>query len=324
MGEEKIKNMINPKFQNLLDDESVVFTVILGSGFHREALGDHSILSDWKALLSKLGNSDYVSGNFILDFEKNVLTQTLKNIQDKSLQAHEVEKKELAILVDAIKKEQEWILNNSDRFSYPELFKTNRISDVISLNFDTVAEKLLKGPRKKTHFLNQSSFHIKTKSDKLSDSFITRNTSFEEVDNSNGGIVRFWHPHGTIDNSKHIVLGLSKYAKLVSSTLTIRDHYKAVENNGSNREITWFSQIYNNPVLILGASMSQMEWAMWTAIVHRCRNFAKSENKEYEYGIFQMQQDVDIKGKHNDWFEPLFYNMSFKEQWEKLETIFQN
>jgi hypothetical protein len=67
-----------------------------------------------------------------------------------------------------------------------------------------------------------------------------------------------------------------------------------------------------------------MEWAMWTAIVHRCRNLAKSENKEYEYGIFQMQQDVDIKGKHNDWFEPLFYNMSFKEQWEKLETIFQN
>lgn len=314
--------MINPKFQNLLNDEGVVFTVILGSGFHRQALGDHSILSDWKALLSKLGNSDYVSGNFILDFEKNVLTQTLKNVQDQSYQAHEVEKKELDILVDAIKKEQEWILNNSDRFSYPELFKTNRVSDVISLNFDTVAEKLLNGQRKKAHFLNQSSFHRKTKADKLSDSFITRNTSFEEVDNSNGGIVRFWHPHGTIDNSRHIVLGLSKYAKLVSSTLTIRDHYKAAENNGSNREITWFSQIYNNPVLILGASMSQMEWAMWTAIVQRGRNFAKSEYKIYEYGIFQMQQHVDIKGKHNDWFEPLFYNMSFEEQWASLESIF--
>lgn len=316
--------MINPKFQNLLNEEGVVFTVILGSGFHRQALGDHSILSDWKTLLSKLGNSDYVSGNFILDFEKNVLTQTLKNVQDQSYQAHKVEKKELDILVDAIKKEQEWILNNSDRFSYPELFKTNRVSDVISLNFDTVAEKLLNGQRKKAHFLNQSSFHRKTKADKLSDSFITRNTTFEEVDNSNGGIVRFWHPHGTIDNSRHIVLGLSKYAKLVSSTLTIRDHYKAAENNGSNREITWFSQIYNNPVLILGASMSQMEWAMWTAIVQRGRNFAKAENKKYEHGIFQMQQDVHVKGKQNHWFEPLFYNMSFKEQWASLEKLFKN
>jgi hypothetical protein len=37
-------------------NENIKFAVILGSRYHKEAIGDHSILSNWGALLSKLFN----------------------------------------------------------------------------------------------------------------------------------------------------------------------------------------------------------------------------------------------------------------------------
>lgn len=42
---------INPKFKALLKDPTIKFTIILGSGFHRQALGASSILSNWEKLL---------------------------------------------------------------------------------------------------------------------------------------------------------------------------------------------------------------------------------------------------------------------------------
>ena len=75
-------------------------------------------------------------------------------------------------------------------------------------------------------------------------------------------------------------------------------------------------------MLILGASMSQMEWAMWTAFVYKFRNFAKPKNEQYCYPIFQMVEQNHDKQLKNDWFQPLFTRLTFDEQWKELEKLF--
>ena len=70
-----------------------------------------------------------------------------------------------------------------------------------------------------------------------------------------------------------------------------------------------------------------MEWDIWNAIVNRERNFGKKENSEkYKFPIFQMRtssSENQTKAKSNEiWFKPLFEeNLSFEEQWNKLETL---
>ena len=320
---------INKEFLKLLEDPSVRFTVILGSGFHRQALGGNSVLSNWEVLLSKLTKTNNLSTNYILDFEKIVLNESAHQKSESLRKAFEIEKSELGHLVKAIRNEQDWVLSQPHRFEYPDIFQSNRISDVISLNFDTIAESICFRERKKTTIQNTSSFGLTNTKGKLSDSFITQVTSFQELVNSSNHPIRFWHPHGTIDNPKHIVLGVAKYSKLVASTLKIRNHYKANEDlthdAKEQKEITWFSQIYNNPILILGASMSEMEWAMWTAFVHKNRNFAKPNKREFSSPIFQMMSPEDSlnKEKHG-WFEPLFFDTKFENQWGELETRLKN
>lgn len=311
--------MINPELDKLLKDPQIQFTVILGSGYHRQGLGDCSILSNWSALLSRLTTTDNLSGKFTLDFEAIVLKKCKTKSEEPIKRAHEVEKHLLDRLAKLIQNEQKYVGENLESFSYPDLFSGNKISDVVSLNFDTLPEKFFLQKIESSEKHNESSFHLRTKENKLSDSFITQNTSFEKYQNQSGHIIRFWHPHGTIDNPKHMVLGISNYSKLVSALTKIRNHYKANEDyNLPNKELTWFSKIVQNPVLILGASMSQMEWAMWTAVVYKFRNYAKSTTKHNFYPIFQMmevKQDDQLK---NDWIKPLFTDMSYDKQWEEL------
>jgi hypothetical protein len=320
---------INKEFLKLLEDPSVRFTVILGSGFHQQVLGGNSVLSDWGTLLGKLTNTNKLTNNYILDFEKIVLDESAKQKPDSVKKAFEIEKGELGHLVKAIRNEQDWVLSQPHRFVYPNIFQSNKISDVISMNFDTVAEKICVPGSKKSTLQNTSSFGLTNTKGKLSDSFITQVTSFQELVNSSNHPIRFWHPHGTIENPKHIVLGVAKYSKLVASTLKIRNHYKANEDltndSKEQNEITWFSQIYNNPVLILGASMSEMEWAMWTAFVHKNRNFAKPNKREFSSPIFQMMNREDSMDKSKQkWFQPLFFDMEYDAQWKELETTLKN
>ena len=192
------------------------------------------------------------------------------------------------------------------------------------MNFDTVPETICHPERKKSFKRNESTFKKFKKDGELGESFLTQITSYEEFELPSNETIRFWHPHGSIDNTNHIVLGIAKYAELASSTLRIRKYYKAKEDKSANSEtkdLTWFAQIYNNPVLILGASMSHMEWAMWTTFVHRRRNFAKPKNKKHEHPVFQMMSPNESlnKEKHG-WFEPLFFNMEFEDQWNEIET----
>jgi hypothetical protein len=311
--------MINPELDKLLKDPKIQFTVILGSGYHRQGLGEHSILSNWSALLSRLTHSEKITGNFTLDFEKIIIDDCKKVKNDPPKMAHEIEKNLLIKLANLIKSEQKYICENLQSFSYPDIFSGNKISDVVSLNFDTFPEKVFLQKVEGAQKSNESSFNIKTKNNNLSDSFIFHNTCFEKYQNQYGHSIRFWHPHGTINKPKHMVLGISNYSKLVSELKRIRNHFIAYgSKENPEKELTWFSKIVQNPVLIIGASMSHMEWAMWTAFVYKFRNYARS-NKEGFFPIFQMMEIKHGDQLKNDWIQPLFTDMSYEKQWEALK-----
>ena len=87
--------------------------------------------------------------------------------------------------------------------------------------------------------------------------------------------------------------------------------------------MSWYSQLLNNPVIFLGASLSDVEWDLWTAITHANRNFAKSESKKHKHNMYIML-DKDQKSHPNStWLKPLFARMTYEEQWLKLKYYFQ-
>jgi hypothetical protein len=70
--------------------------------------------------------------------------------------------------------------------------------------------------------------------------------------------------------------------------------------------------------------MSKDEWDIWFALVNRARNFAKSDNQQYKYPIFQMRECECNHDYRHEWFEPLFTGMDFNQQWKELEKLFNN
>jgi hypothetical protein len=314
---------------NEIINENKKLTIILGSGFHAQGVGNNSILSNWEILLSKLSNNNSLSKKYTIDFEQIIIHQT--NNQDllDDKQAHLIEKRELKHIANFITAEQKWVLAEKNRFNYPDIFNPKYVSDVISLNFDHVAENLCNmkyGNGEKIVWSNKSSFsEIYNKN---STSSIYSRTSFRKITDNQGNEIRFWYPHGSILKPDSIILGISRYASLVSDTTRIRNHYKKHERennfNQDSVDLTWYSQIIKNPVLILGASVSEAEWGLWSAFVYKGRNFAKLAYKEFENQIFKMVKNYNPAETQNSnfWFQPLFENKNYKEQWETIENEF--
>ncbi|MGO4819446.1 hypothetical protein [Flavobacterium sp. W22_SRS_FP1] len=319
-------------FENTLNSVGIKnqkLTIILGSGFHKNAIGNNSILSNWEILLSKLSNSNSLSKKYTLDFEQIVLNQTGNQDLTDEKQTHEIEKREVKHLANFISAEQKWVLAEKNRFNYPDVFNPKYVCDVISLNFDHIAESLCNmkyGNGETIVWSNESSFSKIY--GKNSTSSIYRRTSFRKITDNQGHEIRFWYPHGSILKPDSITLGTNRYAILVSDTIRIKKHYKKHEReNNFNQnavDLTWYSQIIKNPVLILGASVSEAEWGLWSAFIYKRRNFAKSGNKEHEHQIFKMIENYHSEKTQNQnfWFQPLFENKNYKEQWETIENEF--
>lgn len=70
------------------------FTIILGSGFHRQVLGSNSILSNWEKLLNDQDPMLDLTGGYPLDFEQLVVrcTENEKDEKSNKKEASEIEK----------------------------------------------------------------------------------------------------------------------------------------------------------------------------------------------------------------------------------------
>lgn len=309
-------------------DKNQKLTIILGSGFHRHGLGNNSILSNWELLLSKLSNSKSFSKNYSLDFEQIIIHQTKNQNPLDEKQTHLIEKRELKHIAGFINAEQKWVLTEKNRFNYPEIFNPKYVSDVISLNFDHVAEELcnsLYGKGEKLEWKNESSFTTKYKPKSTTSIYLR--TSYREINDVQGNKIRFWYPHGSILKPSSIILGINRYAKLVEDVTRIRNHYKKEESKTFNKEIvdlTWYSHILKNPVLILGASFSEAEWGLWSAIVFKKRNYAKSSSSFYENEIYKMIDNKTEDKNLGYWYHPLFEGKDFNEQWKLIENVLKD
>lgn len=306
--------MTNPKFKALLKDPSVEFTIILGSGFHRQALGSNSILSNWEKLLNQYDSDLKLTGFYPLDYEQLVVRRTGKQENEDALNkaASEMEKS----ISEEICFDLSCAQNKALKFSkkkYPKgIFNPKKVSDVISLNFDTTAEIICCELAKiKEPICNHSKFPSTNNAD--------LKIPYWEVSFPENESIRFWHPHGSMNDKDSITLGIREYSKRFETIERLRKHSKS---DKKDKPISWYGQLTHNPVLILGAEMSKDEWDLWFALVNRERNFAKKENQEFKHPIFQMRECECKNDAQHQWFEPLFTGMKFDEQWKELEKLF--
>ena len=299
---------INQDFYKLANSNGVKFTIILGSGFHRNALGGDSILSSWDKLLKELNPATELTGQYHLDFEQIIQSKKI-TCEDSG----ETEKKLLKCVQKLIKEAQDKVLEDHVNCYPLGIFNPEKVSDVISLNFDEVAEWLLVDQKsaKLKGFKNDSSF-----SQESNDSYAFLSTRYKSIEFAKNKTIQFWYPHGSIDNSKSIILGLHRYAHMVKNGLRIRNHHMRAKRNNS-KDNTWYNRLLENPVLILGAGMSPTEWDMWYALTSRERANGKT------LPIFQMRECECKKDAQHEWFQPLFTGMTFDQQWKKLEELFK-
>lgn len=292
--------------------EQAKFVIILGSGFHQQALPENekNSLSSWTFLLSKLNNNIEPSFSYTLDFE---LMISKKSNEQNVKKAYEIEKELLIKICDEIKQTQEDVIK-SNHLVYPvDIFQPNFVSDVISLNFDLLPEYMLNHEKPKIEVIEEK----KTIKEKYS-------KRLESTRHSNINGINFWHPHGEISEPNSILLGIRKYGSRINEVEYLRNRFKRNERKAStNYEPSWFDKIMSQPVIVLGASLSHMEWDIWYALVNRMRNFSKKESMQYEFPIFMMKSEAEQKKKCSYFLNITSDSVSFDKQWQIIEETFK-
>jgi hypothetical protein len=298
------------------------FVIVLGSGFHKIISEPHELLSDWSYLLKVIKPTFESTGNYLLDFEKILIERNgSDSLKQKVLMASEKEKELLKVISTKINEAQKEVLSNSINSYPPFIFNPDFVSDVICLNFDTIAEEVCR--------YNYKPESIKRGFVKLSNdieqSLLHLTTRYTEFSFSGNRKLRFWHPHGSITKPTSIILSARKYAQHIGVIERLRKHSKSKERN-TNDKNTWYDALTHNPVLIIGASISAAEWDIWSAFVNRERNFSKPNNKIHRKPVFQMRSTENgkypIDKTNQEWFNNLFNdNIPYHEQWLALENL---
>lgn len=313
---------MNKKFLDHLNSEKPKFTVIIGSGFHKEFLAPlnpndshFNKLKDWRCLIDFLKKDRIefrTSNNLLIDFEQIV---TCSKNPEKKNQGNTIEMsliKELSIEFLDLSK---LIYNNFDS-EMLKVFNPDLISDVINLNFDTIIEEKyasalnLKFSKKTTSDYNKKGELFKT-------IYSKPNFRYRKI---NG--IKFWHPHGDVHHPKSLILSTRKYGYQLSSIETIRQHFKKNEKKLNYINVlgfSWFEAIMNGPLLILGAGLSSNEQDILFAISSKKRNFLNYPEKDYP--IFQMLKLGEVSNI-GDWGTPIIDKQDYQNQWKQLIKFF--
>lgn len=281
------------------------FVLIIGSGYHKQAFCcEKNPLTDWSELLKTLNSKKQLSHNYPLDFESIMHDKYLMN---PSKQRNKIEGEALKEICSNIR-EFKWLKKEQD---YPSLFfNSPYVSDVINLNFDLVAENIFSnGKIPKAQFSKNTSKKI-------------INTLHYKFDN-----VTFWHPHGSTDNAKSILLSLRKYFLYTNDVEHLRKNFmKRIRDSKKDivKPNNWFELLASRPVIICGASISYAEWDIWLALVTRYR---MRENQSTKLNpIFMMFDNNDKRKKIKECNVNHFYpvtnkNLCFTEQWKIIEKV---
>jgi hypothetical protein len=244
----------NKKFQQLVNDSDVKLTIILGSGYHRQALGGNSILSSWELLLKHLDPDLKTTGFYPLDYEQLILRRASAENDPwvNGRASYQIEERISQEICHDIECAQKKALNFSKEKYPTSIFNPKKVSDIISLNFDTTAEALcasiLAGG--KTSERKESIFGSSEKEN--------LNIPYWEVKSDSQGSIRFWYPHGSIHEPGLLKLGTREYAKHLANVERLRKYSKKKEKE-ENVDTSWYHKLVHSPVLILGADLSHSE-----------------------------------------------------------------
>ncbi len=287
-------------------------TIVIGSGVNRYASGNkNTILTSWTNLLDAAfeKKSNVSSKNYILDFERRLVDKTSN--QDENA-ANDIQNAILKGICESVRKEQIKTTYSKDYPTY--LFNKEIVSNVVSLNFDLIPERIMSSGKIPK---------LGKKHESLSKYKSPNICRYREIDG-----IRYWHPHGDVESKKSLVLGMRQYLENVKHLEDMRRQHKSKEYylKPENRaENSWYEAIVNHPVLILGASLSDNELDIWGALINRERNFAKGINRsKHRPPVFIMWSKCE-SGDFNmpDWVQPLFpINLCYDEQWKKLKNLF--
>lgn len=326
--------MSNVAFEDFINEKIIHgnerLTIVIGSGFHKQAFSDtnkpFNILTDWHCLLKEVSPTMVLSENNLLDFERYILGKTKCQ---KAKTVSKIENETLKCLAKKLKENQNFALKNLTE-KYPINFLNPKyVSDVISLNFDNVAEELFKLKNKHFKKCQDSNKNKYFTNSETKDKFLSNSIFFNQYTNGSDTI-KFWYPHGTIKRPTTLILSIRKYGMHLEAVENLRKKMKRDEKTNNyqipNEKQTWFSQLVHSNVLILGAGISNAEWDLWSAFVARKRNFAKSDSSKYEKSIFQMKireinESENINTNHF-WFNPIcIENSGANNQWEIVSKL---
>lgn len=313
-----MENEFENYYKNNIQSGDEKLTIILGTGFHK-SIGLKNELSCWDLLFTNLNTNSESKSNYLLDFERFIIDKPTINNATKS------EKEKLKELSKVIKDRQSEIDDKALK-NYPlGIFNPEIVSDVIILNFDEIAEAICK------RVLNCeiSKFqYVEIDKNSSEKTKIHQTTRFRNIIFPNGKSIRFWHPHGSISEPTEIILSARSYASHIANIERLRKHSKLTGRSKNNKTKTWYDKITHQTVLILGASISPVEWDLWSAFVNRERNFSKNDHIQFRKPIFQMREsnankiEVSCDRSNEIWFKPLFdEKLNFNTQWEILNKI---
>ena len=304
--------------------------LLVGSGTHAQwnpATGGEQrakgILSSWPSLLNTLGaGSLHQHAPPTLQWELLAMGEApsavLRDSRDMTAtkwQSLSAFKRERA-LQDATARvvaDAEYALTSSARCglaSVQSVISSPSVTDVISLNLDTIAERMLRGwkdPARRP----------------------SANNSAQEVAASPARNVRIWQLHGDRRRPASITLGVRRYAGLVSSVDDARDQakqrerslrYAEAKKKAQSSPRSWMELMLHRPLLVLGASLSESEWDLWQALVDRHRNYAKHTNRRYLPPAWILCTPCTGRNVPSHWFRRL-EAPNWNAAWERLAEL---
>ncbi len=298
---------------SILKNKNPKFVVIIGSGFHSQAFdNEKTVLTNWETLLKRVYPKVYLTHDYTIDFETIVRSKTV-NQRPRKKYASLIEKEILKKVAEEILKEK----YEKNIENYPmKIFNAKYVSDVISLNFDTVPERVLS--KKKKFKCLYPQFNSEKELNELERNALL----YHKVEG-----IRFWHPHGTVEKPSSILLGMRRYGQRIQMIERLRKQYKSKSKDGSLEieESNWYDLLTTRPIIICGASLSNAEWDIWTALVNRSRNYARyPKNQQPIYIMTDNPGMYEARNPDNvNYFIPITSKKeSFAAQWKKLEELF--
>ena len=260
-------------------------TLVIGAGIHRVLNHDDPkvyesclLLSSWFGLLSNTFPHFVYSKSPSLSWELCIQTNSSK------LSAKAREMSYMRKVRELVATAEETVLPAHHlNARVTRVLKSQKFSDIVSLNFDLIPEQLLSKSG-----ANQIILCQKTKTSERH-----RKVSGK----------RIWHPHGDRGHIDLMHLGLRQYGLVIKPVESARK-FKEWERNQNDKSkfpfslkepSNWIDLMIGHHLIFIGCSLDFSEWDMWFALVNRWRNYAIPKNKRYEPKTFVLTTGAEHK-----------------------------